>query len=53
MELVNQEKYSGIMYMKIKHPSSSINEKDYKYIKNVFNKNFVGEGEVVVLLEKK
>lgn len=39
--------------MKIKHSSSSINEKDYKYIKNVFDKNFVGEGDVVVSLEKK
>ncbi len=39
--------------MKIKHSSSSINGKDYKYIKRVFNKNFVGEGDVIVLLEKK
>ncbi len=38
--------------MKIKHSSSSINEKDYKYIKRALDNNFVGEGNITILLEK-
>jgi len=37
--------------MKIKHSSSSINVKDYKYIKRVFDNNFVGVGNITILLE--